>query len=223
MASVTPRASRVLALQGVPYKVYVRLRDDPRNDHLRMTYFDGTLEVMSPATRHEYPSRRFGIIIYEIVTALGIECQGLRSTTFRKRGESTDKEKGKGKEPDECFYFANVHRIVSQDDVELDAGDPPPDLWIEIDNRSSSLGKLPLYAALGIPEVWRYRVRRKTLWFGRLVDGGYEPIERSLSLPMLTPTLVLEALALGEGISETAWSRRLRAWVAATFTQPPGT
>jgi Uma2 family endonuclease len=220
MATATARASKEMALHGVPYDVYVALRDEPRNDHLLMTYFDGTLEIMSPATKHEHPSRRFGILIYEIVTAFGIECEGFGSSTFRKRGETA--EKGKGKEPDECFYFANAHRVVGKDDIEIDAGDPAPDLWIEIDNRSSSLGKLPLYAALGVPEVWRYRVRRKTLWFGRLIDGGYESIERSLSVPMLTPALVLEALALGNGISMTAWGLRLRAWVAATFSPPLG-
>jgi hypothetical protein len=68
-----------------------------------------------------------------------------------------------------------------------------------VDNRGSSRGRLPVYAALGVPEVWRYRVRRGELRFVRLVDGAYEPLDRSLALPMLTPALVLEALALGAG------------------------
>jgi hypothetical protein len=34
--------------------------------------------------------------------------------------------------------------------------DPPPDLVIEVDITRSSLDKLPIYAALGVPEVWRY-------------------------------------------------------------------
>src|SRR2546421_12578758 len=33
--------------------------------------------------------------------------------------------------------------------------DPPPDLAIEVDVSHSSLDRLGIYAALGVPEVWR--------------------------------------------------------------------
>ena len=187
-------------LRGIAYDDYVRIRDVPANDHLRMTYYDGTLEIMSPEHIHEVPSRRIGLVIYEVAIGLGISCTGTGSTTFRLRGEEV--KKGKGKEPDESFYFVNEARILGRTEspIDLDAGDPPPDLWIEIDNRLElPQAKLPVYAALGVPEVWRYRSRRRTLWFGRRIEDGYEAIERSLSLPMLTPALVLDALALGEG------------------------
>src|SRR3712207_4832136 len=42
------------------------------------------------------------------------------------------------------------------DDVDLDAGDPPPDLVLEADLPSSSLDELPIFARLGVAEVWRY-------------------------------------------------------------------
>src|SRR5262245_10567007 len=91
---------------------------------------------------------------------------------------------------------------------------PPPDLWIEVDNRASSRGRLPVYAELGVPEVWRYHARRRKLWFGRLTERGvFEPIEQSVSLRMLTSALVLEALALGEGQSGGVWYRRLKEWI----------
>lgn len=71
-----------------------------------------------------------------------------------------------------------------------------------------------MYAALGIPKVWRYRARRGRLWFGRLDGGTYTVIDRSLALPMLTPELVL--FALGRcGPHETAWDNWLRGWAAA--------
>ncbi|MBO0719619.1 MAG: Uma2 family endonuclease, partial [Blastocatellia bacterium] len=34
--------------------------------------------------------------------------------------------------------------------------DPPPDIVVEIDIHHSSVAKLPIYAALGVPEIWRY-------------------------------------------------------------------
>lgn len=87
----------------------------------------------------------------------------------------------------------------------------------------SSAGKLPIYAKLGVPEVWRYRTKGPTLVFVGLNDRGtYDPLERSRSLPMLTPARVLEALAMCAGISESAWDRRIREWVRNEFLAAPG-
>ena len=60
MATITTRGGGVTVLRGVPYSVYLTLRDEPANDGLRMTYVDGTLEIMSPEFRHEKGSRRLG-------------------------------------------------------------------------------------------------------------------------------------------------------------------
>ncbi len=73
------------------------------------------------------------------------------STTFRRA------DLGRGFEPDECFYFGDAaRRVRGMDDIDLDADDPPPDLVVEADLTSSSLDKLPIYARLGIVEVWCY-------------------------------------------------------------------
>jgi Uma2 family endonuclease len=208
-------------LTGVPYQTYVALRDHPGNDHLRMTYHDGTLEIMSPTFRHENVSSRLGLFVHLVAYELGIPYGGSRCTTFRRAGDGP--RKGKGKEPDESFYFRYEPIIRGKDTIDLDAGDPPPDLWVEVDNRASSAGKLPVYATLGVPEVWRYRARKKTLAFLSLdPDGTYQSIDRSLCLPMLTPDMVLEALALGEGQSTFEWQRRLRVWIDETLRRPGG-
>lgn len=219
--AATSRISPGIVLRDVLFGEYVALRDKPANDHLRMTYHDGTLEIMSPHSAHERPSRRVGVLISVVCEELDIEFEGLRSTTFR-RGEETLK-KGHGKEPDECFYFANAPRIQGKGEIDLNL-DPPPDLWVEIDHRSSSRGKLPTYAVLKVPELWRYRPRSDRLWFGRLADDGtsYQEIDRSLSLPMLSPALVREGLALGRNVLEMTWTKALRGWVRETFLPPPG-
>jgi len=72
---------------------------------------------------------------------------------------------------------------------------------------------MQLYAALGVPEIWRFRPRRRQLWFGCLQEGTYVEIVRSLALPMLTPELVLEGLNLGAGLPESEWDPLLRSWV----------
>ena len=174
---------------------------------------------MSPEYRHEKGAVRLGTIVRVVAVELDIPCTSSRLTTFGKGGDLP--RKGRAKEPDESFYLANEPRIRDKDAIDLEV-DPPPDLWIEVDNRGSSFGKLPLYAALGVPEVWRYRPRRGILWFGRLGPDGYESTDRSLALPMLSPPLVLEALAMCVGLPESAWEKRLRAWVREKFVPRTG-
>ncbi len=220
-AATPPRVIRIPAatvLRGVSYDEYVRLRADRGNAHLRMTFHDGTLKLMSPEFIHEVPSHRLGIFVTILAGELEIPCTGAASTTFRRRGDRPGG--GHGREADQSFYLAHADRLVGKQGIDLDAGDPPPDLWVEVDNRASSRGRLPVYAALGVPEVWRYHARKETLRFDRLVGGGYEPIERSLALPMLTPALVLDALALGRSRFDSAWYRDLKAWIGAKFGPP---
>ena len=49
--------------------------------------------------------------------------------------------------------------------IDLDAGDSPPDLVVEVDLTNPSLSKLPIYAHLGVAEVWLFAVesRRSSL------------------------------------------------------------
>ncbi len=62
----------------------------------------------------------------------------------------------KGIEPDACFYLKNEPEVRNKQNIDLNQGDIPPDLAIEIDLTSGSLNKLPIYAALGVAEIWRY-------------------------------------------------------------------
>ncbi len=221
MATVTQRHPHVAILHKVPYKVYVRLALASENRHARMSYHNGTLEIVSPRLwKHERPSARLRLVVTSVAEHLGLSYDGTDSFTFRRSGQGIFK--GHGKEPDKSFYIANLERLPRDRDPDLDAGDPPPDLWIEVDNRVSSAGRLPVYAALGVPEVWCYRSRRKTLTFLRLIGAVYDPIDRSLALPVLTPSLVLEVLGLGERLPESEWVRLLRAWVIRTFGPPAG-
>jgi len=202
-------------LRGVPYDWYVRLRDHPGNDGLRMTYHDGVLEIMSPEYRHEHGAERLGLFVRAVAAVFGIACAGARCTTFRLGQVGT--RRGSGKEPDQSYYFANAGAVRGKDSIDLQF-DPPPDLWVEVDNRASSQGRLPLYAALGVPEVWRLNVRRRTLWFGRLDGGAYVEIPQSQSLPMVTPQLVLAWLdRAGLAADETEWDGAMRGWLRDRF------
>ena len=201
---------------GVTYDAYVRMRDDRRNCHLRMAYYDGVLEITAPEFRHDRASRRVFVLIGAYCKAFDVLCEAAGSTTFRKGlpGEL----KGKGREADESFYIGDVVReIMDKDTLDLTV-DPAPSLWVEVDNWGSSSSKLPLYAGLGVPEVWRYRPRRRRLWFGRLAGEGYEEISASRALPGLTQGIVLELLAAGALTPTIQWAK----WLESTWFPGPG-
>jgi Uma2 family endonuclease len=200
-----------IVLHDIPWSVYVQLRKADDRPGVRMSYWNGTLELMSPEYIHDKTKVRLTRLVTAVVEELDIASACAGSTTFQLPGEG--EKKGAAKEPDSCFYIKNEILIREKDDIDLPV-DPPPDLAIEVDNTTDSARKLPIYAALGVPEVWRYDVRTRELVFGRLQpDGTYAEVTRSVSLPMLTPALVQEGLDLCQGMSESRWGRMLRDWV----------
>jgi Uma2 family endonuclease len=59
-----------------------------------------------------------------------------------------------------------------------------PDLWVEVDLFSPSVPREPIYARLGVPEIWRYSRDRLTV---RLLtpDGVYSDSATSVAFPFL--------------------------------------
>jgi Uma2 family endonuclease len=204
-----------LTLQHVDWEIYRRLRDEPTNDRLRMTYLDGTLILMSPQILHDSDSRRLLYVVTAVVRAWRIRFLAVGTTTLRLEGR-VDLQ-GAAKEPDEGFYLGEDEaRIRGKTTLDLSV-DPPPTLAIEIDNLADSEAALPAYARLGVSEVWLYKARDRSLWFGRLAGEAYEEIRRSAVLPRLTPLLVLEALEAAHtgDLDELDWLDWLDAWARA--------
>src|SRR5881397_3480899 len=113
----------------------------------RFSYSEGTLEIMVPSAQHEQPNCILAKLVDEVATESGIDVCPLGSTTFKRE------ELLKGFEPDSAFYIGRGSTFW---DPELDAAlGPPPDLIIEIDVSRSSLDRFPIFAAFGVPEVWR--------------------------------------------------------------------
>jgi Uma2 family endonuclease len=119
--------------------------------------------------------------------------------TLRRRikilsfGSATIKaeQKGKGAEPDLCYYVRTAAVIGKK--KQLDFGsDPPPDIVVEVDLHHSSLSKFPIFAKFGIPEIWRYDGESFTMY--ELEQGRYIEISVSRALPLLTAALLSEFL-----------------------------
>jgi Uma2 family endonuclease len=77
--------------------------------------------------------------------------------------------------------------------LDLDfAVDPPPDVVVEVDIHHDSTDNYPIYAALGVPEIWRYDGWEATIF--HLKGSDDVEAEASLALPMITSAILTEYL-----------------------------
>ncbi len=192
-------------LHGIGWDAYETLLKLLSDRPIRLTYDRGNLELMSPSMPHEQYSRLMGFLIQSLCEELEIPCIVAGSTTFRRE------IKQRGLEPDECFYLSNAERMIGRHELDL-AVDPPPDLAIEIDITHSSLDRIGIYAALGVPEVWRFD--GETLSVLTLQpDGTYAASAQSPCFPFLPLSEVVRWLKLSETMDHSRWGRQFRAWV----------
>ncbi len=173
------RSERRLTLTGISWGTYVRLSDEV-GPGTRITYDRGRMEIVTLSERHERIKKMLARIVEAYADAAGIDAEGLGGVTMRR--EDLDR----GLEPDECYYVAHAAVIIGQpEDAELDLSvTPPPDLAIEVDISPPEVAKLPIYAALGVPEIWRYDGRAVT-YLARTADGQYAAVDRSPAFPDL--------------------------------------
>jgi len=207
---------QTVVLRRVPWKVYEALRNETSNDRIRMSYLDGTLTLMSPGIIHDDGIELLVLVVRGASAGMGLPLKGTRTATLRK---GTARLKGGGKEPDQGFYIGDHVRALGRfkdlgrDHLDLNI-DRPPDFAIEIgSSRKVNLG-LPIYARLGVPEVWCHDVKTGKLRFFRLAGDAYAEVERSVLLPKLTTALVLQALDLIDEVDgdECAFLERVMQW-----------
>lgn len=199
-----PETGQRMILRGVSWATYERLLADFEDSHaVHFAYDREVLEIMVLSTKHEEPNRTLSLLVDLVAGELDIDVRRLGSTTFTRADLS------KGFEPDSCFYVQNVERVRGKEAIDLTI-DPPPDLVIDIDITSPSLNKFPIYAAVGVPEVWRYDGSRVQIF--RLEGGQYEEVEQSIALPALTGTLATQFLKESEDLKSSVWIRRVQEW-----------
>ena len=146
-----PKPQEKLTLYGVTWKEYdtlVTLFMD-RFPGLRMTFLEGTLEIMGTSSEHE----RLKTIIARLLEMYAVEKRvifnGYGKTTFRKEAVK------RGLEPDECYCLGELKEV--------------PDIAIEI---ALTSGENP--RPTGYPHLLTSRsaYRRETLWVAHQESGG---------------------------------------------------
>jgi Uma2 family endonuclease len=180
-------ADSVLIQHGVSWNDYEELLEAVGEARgLRVCYDEGTLQVMSPSSKHEFRA----ILVERLVDLLSIR-QRIKvlfygSTTIKKQREQ------KGAEPDACFYVQTADAVGTKEQIDFNI-DPAPDVVVEIDLHHESISKFPIYAAFGVPELWRDDGETLTIY--HLRDGQYVVADASQALPILTSAVLTEFLA----------------------------
>ena len=174
------------------------------NRPIRMTYNSGRLKITSPLAEYEDPKKFIGRMIEQLTLELDMPVKSLGSTTFRR------KDKAKGLEPDEWYYFRDEKKMRGRKRLDM-RKDPPPELVVEIDITSRSVDREPIYAALGVPEIWRHDGRQ--LQCLHLHNGSYRIRKHSLAFPFLQSTDLLQFLRMLPARGETAAIKAFISWV----------
>jgi hypothetical protein len=81
---------------------------------------------------------------------------------------------------------------------------------VEVDITHPSLDKLPIYAAIGVPEIWRYDGHAVTLVI--LHEGAYVAREERVAFPRLTREVLSRFMEESKQQERTVWLRSVRAW-----------
>lgn len=175
---------------------YERLLEDLRErPHLRVSYDRGKLEIMTPLPEHEAHARFLEAVVRVVAEVLDLKVESYGAATWKAR------RLARGVEPDACFYVASADRIIGKRRIDLES-DPPPDIVVEIDVTNESLSKFPLYAALVVPEIWRYDGTKAQ--FYELAAGKYYEITESRFLAGLKPPMLAESLEQSKTEGQTA-------------------
>jgi Uma2 family endonuclease len=205
-------AGALLRLQNVAWDDYEHLLTQMESYHPghRLSYDCGRLIIVSPSAEHELYKEFAHILIFILSEEGGLTIQTAGATTFK------DKLLKKGLEPDTCVYVQNALRVIGKRRLKIGV-DPPPDVAVEIDMSSDSIDKLPIYASMGVPEIWRYD--GKVAHFYKLAGENYEVIRESIAFPGFNAQVFAQyleqSLIEGQTAAAKAFRQMLRSRASA--------
>jgi Uma2 family endonuclease len=192
-------------LHDISWETYERLlQERGHSPGTRFFYDAGELEIMVVYIGHEEPNRTLAALAE--ITALETALDFIRAggTTFKRE------DVAKGFEPDSSYYFRQARLVRGKREIDLTV-DPPPELVIEVAITRSSLNRFPVFAAIGVPEVWRYDGDR--VHFHALAGKKYRMIEESIVLPPMTASQATIFLEFNRRETAAAWDRAVREWI----------
>ncbi|GFE67667.1 Uma2 family endonuclease [Chroococcus sp. FPU101] len=201
-STLTPPAERIV-LSEISWETYETLLKELSHRRLRLTYYQGLLEIMAPSPEHEIYKEVLGRFAETIAEELEINIYPLGSTTYKKPRSS-------GVEPDKCFYITNINLVKGKKRLDLKQ-DPAPDLVIEVDITSFSTQRFQVYADLGVKEIWLYNGKSFKIYL--LQENNYIVSEQSVAFPNLLLSEIASFLEKIEEMDYLELIKEFRQWV----------
>jgi Uma2 family endonuclease len=191
-----------IAIHGISYEFYKQFCDEIGEQPIRLSFNDGCLEITITKSPHEFFKTLLAKLVEATIFELDMPVRSGGAMTFQRD------DLKKGFEPDECWWIQHEAAVRTTTEFDFNS-DPPPDLAIEVEISHSLAKRIQIYAALGVPEVWRFDGQQ--LRFCRLEsDGSYVDESSSLAFPFLRPENLMPLLKLPDDNNET---RRIKSYV----------
>jgi Uma2 family endonuclease len=206
-------AEHYVQLHPVSWETFNQLLEelgDKRNK--RLTYYQQTLEIMSPLGQHENSNRFIESLISVMTDELNLNLKKFGSLTLKSQPLQ------QGVEPDSCYYITNEFQVRSKQNIDLEIN-PPPDLVLEVDITRRSLNKLPIYANFRIPEFWQYKGDKLKVFLLEEGSKTYQEAKASKIFPFLDLNLIPQLIQQSLDIGETATLKQFRQWVRKNAEQ----
>ena len=171
----------IITLYDISWEKFEAIESLLEETKVRLTYLDGTLDIMSPSREHEEGKSTVGLLLKTYLRHIDRRFYTTGGYTLGSR------EEGVRGESDESYN--------------LDAIKPIPDIAIEVVITSGGVNKLEKYRRWGIPEVWFYQKQRVFIY--HLHDNKYEQVDRSEFLPQLDVDLFTRYLNMPDQYDAT--------------------
>lgn len=216
MAKGPAPSEQRLVLDQIKWQKYEAILADNRSQRTaRFTYDRGRLEMMHPLDEHERCHKLIESLLLVLADELKLRLEGYKAPTLKR----TDLQLGT--EPESAYYIQHEPEMRGQSEINLET-DPPPDLILEVALSKSAIDKLPIYARLGIPEVWRYLSQpgdnflKGKLLIYQLQDQGYVESSSGFAFPFLPAGKILQFIDESDALGLMSALRNFRQWVQET-------
>jgi len=204
VTTAIPGETRVL-LENITWQTFKTMLAEMGSERAnKISYRQGNIEVMTPLKPHESSNRLIEVFVGVLCEELGLEVNRVGSLTL------TRDDLEYGAEPDSSYYIQNELLVREKENIDL-AFDPPPDLVLEVEYSRPKIDKSKLYAAMGIPEFWRYN--GTTLRVYILANGQYSETQTSPTFAVIPIKEIPRFIEESKKIGQIAVTRAFRTWV----------
>jgi Uma2 family endonuclease len=171
-----PSQEQRFILRGLTWQKFKALQTDLEAiPGVKLSYFHGTLELMTVSPEHEDLKSLIGTLVELYLIETGMRY-------YRRGGPALKQEPDVELLPDDSFNLGSKKAV--------------PDIAIEVIITSGSVDKLAGYKTLNVPEVWFLKNGRLTLY--HLHGDTYDEISSSELLPELDLSLLVRCMNMSD-------------------------